>query len=178
MIRRYERSASRRLSRLQRRAVVLLFTLALLGLSRWWYGPLQSVSVDTLEEGVYRVERVVDGDTLLLSNSCRVRLIGADTPETVRPNYPVEPFGPEATVFTKRFVTGREVRLEFDGPHKDKYGRALAHVWVGDRLLEEELIREGLAVAETQYRYSAAMKDRFRRAEAEAKASGRGIWSR
>jgi micrococcal nuclease len=121
---------------------------------------------------------VVDGDTLVLGNRCRVRLIGADTPETVRPNYPVEPFGPEATQFTTRFVAGGEVRLQFDGPRKDKYDRFLAHVWVGDRLLEEELLRAGLAVAETQYHYSAAMKDRFRRAEAEAQAAHRAIWSR
>ena len=73
--------------------------------------------------------------------------------------------------------TGGEVRLEFDGPTRDKHGRVLAHVWVGERLLEEELIRAGLARAELGYRYSAAMKDRFRRAEAEARQARRGIWS-
>lgn len=157
--------------------------LALLILRGWhpeWY---QSPDVPlsppvTLEEGTYRVERVVDGDTLVLTNRGRIRLIGADTPETVMPNHPVEPWGPEATDFTKRFVAGGMVRLQFDGRRQDKYGRFLAHVWVGDRMLEEELLRAGLATAETKYSYSAEAKDRFRAAEAEARAAGRGIWAR
>jgi micrococcal nuclease len=131
-----------------------------------------------LESGSYGVARVVDGDTLLLSEPReRVRLIGADTPETVKRNYPVEPWGPEATEFTKTFLAGGEVRLEFDTEPRDKYGRILAYVWVGDRMLNEELIRAGLARAELQYHYSSAKKTRFRRAEAEAKSAGRGIWS-
>jgi micrococcal nuclease len=106
-----------------------------------------------------------------------VRLIGANTPETVKPRWPVEPWGPEASAFTKRFVAGGDVRLELDAELHDRYGRILAYVWVGDRMLNEELIRAGLARAELQYRYSAAMKVRFRHAEAEAKAARRGIWS-
>jgi micrococcal nuclease len=128
--------------------------------------------------GTYRIQRVVDGDTLVLVGvKEHVRLIGANTPETVKQNTPVQPWGPEATAFTKKFLAGGEVRIEFDGSHHDKYGRLLALVYVGDRMLNEELIREGLAKAETQYSYSAAMKSRFRRAEAEAKAARRGIWS-
>jgi micrococcal nuclease len=132
---------------------------------------------EALPPGAYQVGRVVDGDTLLLSNGARVRLIGADTPETVKPNHPVEPWGKEATQFTREFVAGGEVRLEFDREEKDKYGRFLAYVWVDDRMLNEELIRAGLARAEPQYRYAAAMKRRFMRAEAEARKAGHGIWS-
>ena len=131
-----------------------------------------------IEPGVYHVARVVDGDTLVVSEPReRVRLIGADTPETVKPNHPVEPWGPQATEFTKAFLSGGEVRLEFDAESRDKYGRILAYVWVGDRMLNEELIRAGLARAEMQYRYSAANKARFRQAESEAQAARRGIWS-
>jgi len=150
--------------------VVALVVLVLL-LQRWYAQP------EMLAPGVYRVDRVVDGDTLVLANQHRVRLIGADTPETVRPNHPVEPWGPEATEFTRRFVAGGEVRIQFDGRRKDKYGRYLAHVWVGDRMLEEELIRAGLATAETEYSYSAAMKARFLQAQSQAQTAGRGIWS-
>ena len=124
-----------------------------------------------------RVERVVDGDTLVVAGWGKVRLIGADTPETVKPHHPVEPWGPEATRFTKQFVAGGEIRLQFDGPRKDKHDRYLAHVWVGDRELGEELIRAGLARAKTHYDYSRRMKARFRAAEAEAKAARRGIHS-
>jgi micrococcal nuclease len=149
--------------------VVALIVLVLL--QRWYARP------DALSPGVYQVDRVVDGDTLVLANRHRVRLIGADTPETVKPNHPIEPWGPEATEFTRRFVAGGEVRIQFDGPRSDKYGRYLAHVWVGDKMLEEELIRAGLATAETEYSYSSAVKARFRRAQSQARAAGRGIWS-
>jgi micrococcal nuclease len=155
-----------------RQAAVWLLALAVLVLLPWWYA-----QPEALAPGVYQVERVVDGDTLVLANQQRVRLIGADTPETVKPDHPIEPWGPEATEFTRRFVAGGEVRLEFDGPRKDKYGRYLAHVWVGNRMLEEELIRAGLATAETRYRYSSAMKARLLKAQSSARTAGRGIWS-
>jgi len=65
--------------------------------------------------GSYRVvERVIDGDTLLMENGERVRLIGVDTPETKHPNKPVQHFGKEAAAFTRRMVEGKRVRLEFD----------------------------------------------------------------
>jgi len=131
---------------------------------------------ERLDADLYRVERVVDGDTLLLKNGARVRLIGADTPETVKPDHPVEPWGPEATAFTKDFVRGGKVRLEFDQTRKDKHGRFLAYVWVGDRMLNEELIRAGLARARTFFHYRSDMKTRFRNAEKEAQAAGRGLY--
>jgi len=157
--------------------VAVLALLILRGQFPEWFQSPDVPPPATLEEGTYRVDRVVDGDTLVLANKGRVRLIGADTPETVMPNHPVEPWGPEATEFTKRFVAGGEVQLQFDGRRQDKYGRFLAHVWVDDRMLEEELLRAGLATAETDYSYSAEAKDRFLAAEAEARAAGRGIWA-
>jgi endonuclease YncB( thermonuclease family) len=137
-------------------------------------------SPESLAEGVYRVRRVVDGDTLLLANGARVRLVGADAPETVKPDHPVEPFGRDAASFTRQMVSegGGAVRLQFDRERVDRYDRFLAYVWVGERMLNEELIFAGLATAETGFRYSAAMKTRFRRAETEARAAGRGIWAR
>jgi len=134
-----------------------------------------------IPEGVYDVEKVVDGDTLRLAdeNRTRIRLIGADTPETVKPGTPVQPFGPEATQFTKEAIAqnGNKVRITFDGTQIDKYGRTLAMVWLGDVLLNELLIREGLARAQLQYNYSREMKNRFQTAENQAKREKRGIWS-
>jgi micrococcal nuclease len=123
------------------------------------------------------VERAVDGDTLLLRGGERVRLLGVDTPESVAPDRPVEPLGPEASAFTKRWVAGREVRLEFDKERRDRHGRLLAYVYVGDDLLNEELIRAGFSRAQTQFPYSNAMKRRFRVAEAEARAACVGLWT-
>jgi micrococcal nuclease len=133
-----------------------------------------------LKEGLYRVDRVVDGDTLLLENRARIRLIGIDTPETVKPDHPVEPFGPEATEFARKRIAsaGGHVRLVFDGKRKDRYDRFLAHVYIGEELLNESLVRAGLARARLEFDYSESYKERYRRAEAAARAAGRGIWSR
>ena len=160
------------MSRTRRQAVFWVVAMAVLVLLQCW-----CAASERLSPGVHQVDRVVDGDTLVLANRHRVRLIGADTPEAVKPNHPVEPWGPKATEFTRRFVAGGEVRIQFDGPRKDKYDRYLAHVSVGDRMLEVELIRAGLATAETGYSYSSAMKARFLEAQSQARAAGRGIWS-
>ena len=139
------------------------------------------------EGGAYTVIRCVDGDTLLLDDGSpkgmRVRLIGANTPETVKPDWPVEPYGPEASAFTKQVVAAGEnkVRLAFDGDRVDNFGRTLALVYVRDTsgkevMLNELLIREGLATAELGFNYSGATKNLFRQAEMEAKREKRNIW--
>ncbi len=162
-----------------RRTLVLAVALGALVLVRFWRQQANPPPPEMLAEGSHTVRRVVDGDTLLLADRARVRLIGADTPETVKPGCPVEPWGPEATEFTRRFVAaaGGSVRLQFDRQRIDRYGRFLAYVWVGDRMLNEELIRAGLATARTEFRYSESMKRRFLRAQEEARSGGRGIWS-
>jgi micrococcal nuclease len=146
---------------------------------RWWQTRQRPAHPEALDEDTYRVARVVDGDTLLLVNRARVRLVGVNCPESVKPDHPVEPFGMEASDFTNQFVFQQDgiVRLQFDRERVDQYGRFLAYVWVGDKLLNEELIRHGLGKALTGYPYSESMKRRFRRAEEAARAARRGIWS-
>jgi micrococcal nuclease len=123
------------------------------------------------------VERVIDGDTLMLEGHVRVRLIGVDTPETKHPRKPVEPLGPEATEFTRSQVEDRDVKLAFDRERRDRYGRVLAYVYVDGKLLNEEIIRAGFSKAETKYKFDRSMALRFLRAEDEARQAGRGIWS-
>jgi len=132
-----------------------------------------------LTEGIHAVRRVVDGDTLLMASGARVRLEGIDTPETVRPDYPVEEWGPEASRFTKEFVkhAGSRVKLTFGDDRLDKYGRYLAFVWDGDKMLNEELVRAGLAEARLGWNFSSALKRRLRLAQDEARRAKRGIWS-
>ena len=174
------RAILRRLPFYRRRRLVVAMVVAILIVVRAWQDLSRPEPPESLSEGTYIVKRVVDGDTLVLAGGARLRLIGADTPETVKPGHPVEPFGPEATQFTQRFVADANdrIRLQLDRERLDKYGRFLGYVWASDRMLNEELIRAGLATAETGFRYSSSMKTRFRRAEEEAKAAGRGIWSR
>ena len=151
--------------------------LALLLAYAWSRFPAQPTG-DVFESGrTARVVRVVDGDTLLLEGDLRVRLLGVDTPETKHPDRPVEHLGPEAAAFTERLVEGKDVRLEFDRERRDRYGRALAYVYVGDVMLNEALIREGFSRAETGFPYRRDRKRLFRDAEAEARASRRGLWA-
>ena len=152
-------------------AIVLLLVL------RIWQQHARLDPPEALAEGEHRVERVIDGDTLLLTGGARVRLIGVDCPETVKPDHPVEPFGPEASAFTKSFVAGGKVRLQFDRERIDRYDRFLAYVFVGDAMLNEELLRAGLARVEHRFHYSQSIKRQFDRAEAEARQARRGIWS-
>jgi micrococcal nuclease len=134
---------------------------------------------ELLAEGIHEVRRVVDGDTLLLMSGARVRLQGIDTPETVREGFAVEAWGPEASQFSKDFVdrANHRVRLTFSLERKDRHDRFLAFVWDGDVMLNEELVRSGLARARLDYRYSGVMKRRLERAQNEARGAGRGIWS-
>jgi micrococcal nuclease len=134
---------------------------------------------EILAEGVHEVRRVVDGDTLLLTSGARVRLQGIDTPETVREGSDVESWGPQASQFTKGFIdrADQQVRLTFSLERKDRYDRFLAFVWDGDVMLNEELVRAGLAHARLDYRYSGLMKNRLARAQDEARRAGRGLWS-
>ena len=134
-------------------------------------------------EGVV-VERCVDGDTLAVSSSEgseRVRLIGANTPETVKPNWPVEPFGPEASAYTKKRVAeaGNIAYLVDDGQRHDKYGRRLAIVYLGSDTvsLNEDLVRQGLAAANLQYTFSKEFKEKLSAAQEKAQTEGLGIHS-
>ena len=103
------------------------------------------------------VERVVDGDTIVVRGVGRVRLIGVDTPETVDPRRPVEFFGREASAFTKRLLEGQRVRLEYDRERADRYGRTLAYVYLRDGMLANaEIIRLGYGHAYTRFPFRGA----------------------
>ena len=86
----------------------------------------------SFSQELHFVKRVVDGDTFILANNERVRLIGINTPETVHPSKPVEYFGKEASAFTKKMIEGKKIMLEYDVQKKDRYGRILAYVYLKD----------------------------------------------
>lgn len=161
-------------------SVWIWLIVALVTLWRIYAAPQVQHGPEVLEEGDHVVQRVVDGDTLLLANGARVRLQGIDTPETVAEDRPVEAWGPEASQFTKEFIarSGGHVRLTFSLERRDRFDRYLAFAWNGDQMLNEELIRAGLARARLDFRYSATMKRRFAAAQEEARRAGRGIWSK
>ena len=126
--------------------------------------------------GAQVVERVVDGDTIIVRGVGRVRLIGVDTPETVSPGRPVEFFGREASAFTKRLLEGRSVRLEYDRERTDRYGRTLAYVHLADgTFANAEIVRRGYGHAYTRFPFR--YRDQFRQIEREARGAGRGLWN-
>lgn len=159
-----------------RRLVVLLIAL-LAAFGYWKRTDLPGSRTPTSQDASLRtVVRVVDGDTLLLDGSERVRLIGVDTPESVDPRRPVQYFGKEAAAFVRRIAEGRRVRLEFGGESRDRYGRTLAFVYLEDgTFLNAEIIRQGYGHAFTRYPFRYA--DEFRAHEREAREQRRGLWA-
>ncbi|WP_288008037.1 thermonuclease family protein [Kyrpidia sp.] len=126
------------------------------------------------------VTKVVDGDTMDVSYNGKqdtIRLLLIDTPETHKPDTPVEPFGPEASAYAEQVLAGRDVKLELDGPQRDKYGRLLCYLWVGDQLFNKMQIEKGYA--RVAYVYDPPYKhyDELLAAEQKAKNAGIGIWS-
>lgn len=168
-------------------SILLLIVIALLVL-RPWEGE------DELPASVMaEVTRVVDGDTVearVEGEVEDVRLIGVDTPETVKPGAPVECFGARASRFTHQILEGRRVRLVLGEERRDRYGRLLAYAYLPrpafpgsppgkDRQRElfvnAALVRRGLARTLT-----IPPNDRFaprlKRLELRAARAGRGLW--
>ena len=127
------------------------------------------------------VRRVVDGDTVELTDGRLVRYIGIDTPEVRRREdhrwvvHP-EPFGVEAMDANKRLVQGKRVRFEYDIETHDRYGRILAYVYVDGRMVNAQLVEDGDARVLTippDVKYA----DRFRRLADDARRAHRGVWA-
>lgn len=121
--------------------------------------------------------RVLDGDTIVLANGERVRLIGIDTTEKSHPLKPVEYFSEEATQFTKRLLEGKEVKLEFDKDRRDKYGRLLTYVYLSDgTFANAEIIKQGYGFAYTKYPFK--YEELFVSLEEDARNNQQGYWKR
>ena len=128
------------------------------------------------------VRRVIDGDTVELTDGRLVRYIGIDAPEVRRREggrwvVDPQPFGREAAEFNRQLVEGRRVRLEYDVQTHDRFNRLLAYVYVGESLVNAELERAGFAQPLTippDVRYA----ERFRLLAHAARQARRGLWSR
>ncbi|MEX0881599.1 MAG: thermonuclease family protein [Candidatus Saccharimonadales bacterium] len=162
----------------------------------WWlvlialiaFGVLLILQIDVLRKraevgqpGLYAVSEFIDGDTVAVnmngSNEI-IRMIGVDTPETHRPNTPVQCYGPQAADYIKRLIGKSRVRLQADplNTNRDRYDRLLRYVYLPDgTLVEEKLISEGYGFAYTLFPYQRI--DDFKGFEAVAKAAGKGLWS-
>lgn len=156
--------------------IVLLLTFAQ---SKGWLGePTQTVTEN--QPGLYAIDHFVDGDTIAVrmnGKSETVRMIGIDTPETHKPDTPVQCYGPAAAAFTKNLIGNNRVRLESDSQNqnRDRYGRLLRYVYLPDgRLVEKEIILGGYGFAYTSFPFT--KKDEFVDYEKQAQTANKGLW--
>ncbi len=141
-----------------------------------WPAPLAHASGRVCE--YHHVGKIIDGDTFVIDNGERVRLIGIDTPETADPRVDVEWYGIEAAAALEDLIGGKEVCLgrDPDGTiDRDKYGRLLRYAWVDDVFVNRELLLRGYAFAYTRYPFR--YLEEFRRAQERARESGAGLWN-
>ena len=138
------------------------------------------------------VVRVVDGDTAIVRITGRVegpgagaavvgreysvRFLGIDTPESVKPNSPVECFGKEASAATTALLHGAHVRLVKDVEETDQYDRLLRYVYLGDEMANARLVVNGYAQVYT-YPPNVRHADLFVALEGDARDHNRGSWS-
>ena len=129
----------------------------------------------------FRVQQVIDGDTIELDNGESVRYIGIDTPETRKREgdtwvYVGEPFAERAKDFNRRLVEDKIARLETDVQKKDKYGRTLAYCFVDDIFVNARMLQEGFALLYTippNVKYI----DLLVKAQEDARKNNRGLWA-
>ena len=136
-------------------------------------GPTQAATV------VY----VTDGDTIHVDidgTEYRLRYIGMNAPETVDPDKPIEPGGPQASAANKALVDGQRVWLEKDVSETDQFGRLLRYVWLqtdaGWVMVDRQLVLEGWAFAKA-YPPDTKYQDLLFDAQSAAQAAGVGMWA-
>ena len=126
-----------------------------------------------------QVVRVVDGDTIQVrldgGATERVRYIGIDTPESVKPGTPVQCFAKKASHFNAGLVAGRDVTLKTDAEERDRYGRLLAYVYAGPEFVNRELVARGYARTLT-IPPNVAHADEFAALARRAREAGLGLW--
>lgn len=170
----------------QKKVISLVSALVILAIAvSQHFGWLEVPKQSTVENnpGLYSINRYIDGDTISVNmngTNETVRMIGVDTPETHKPNTPVQCYGPAAAAYTKNLIStaGGKVRLESDpkSQNRDRYDRLLRYVYLTNgRLVQLETIKNGYGFAYTQFPFTKS--DEFVKAETEAKIAVRGLWA-
>ena len=144
---------------------------------RFWQNPtIHRITGRIPRTIVTKCGRIVDGDTIVLANGDRLRYIGIDTPETKHPQKPVEFFGREASAFNHGLVADKTITVEFDISQRDRYGRLLGYVYVGDIFVNAELIAQGYARTLT-YPPDVRYAELFSYLQTAAREARRGLWA-
>lgn len=134
----------------------------------------------SLQRVDYTVEKVIDGDTIQLSNGQKVRYIGIDAPEITKRKdskwaYDPMPYGNEAKDFNRKLVEGKKVSLEFDVQKFDKYKRLLAYIYLEKEMVNLKIVEAGYAML---YTSSPNIKyaEKLLEAQKDARINKRGLW--
>src|SRR5665213_854028 len=160
--------------------IVVLGLLVLFAQHQGWIGSAGKVIVSN-QPGMYTINHFIDGDTIAVNmngNVEKVRFIGVDTPETHKPNTPVQCYGPEAAAYTKAQISKfGKVRLQADplDTNRDRYNRLLRYVYLPDGTLQDEqLIQKGYGFAYLSFPFS--KKAQFAVDQTAAQAAKLGLW--
>jgi micrococcal nuclease len=132
------------------------------------------IASDSAELAV--VKRVVDGDTIELSDGRKVRYIGVDTPELHHPTKGVQCFGKEAMEKNKELVEGKTIKMVKDVSETDRYKRLLRYVWVDTTFVNEFLAKEGFARQAT-FPPDVRYVELFKSAAEQARLQNKGLWN-
>lgn len=146
-------------SRITPLTLALLFALILL--------PSQAPAAELV-----RFLSIIDGDSLLVKykgRSQEVRLIGIDAPEWG------QEYGTQAKSHVLNCCYGQDLRLEFDREKKDRYGRLLAYVYCGNKMLNKEMVRAGMAIA-IKVKPNTKYYRQLKQIEKQAQAQRQGFW--
>ncbi|HLC63158.1 MAG TPA: thermonuclease family protein [Candidatus Nanoarchaeia archaeon] len=122
-------------------------------------------------EGPFLVARIIDGDTLEINSSYKIRLSGINTPETGECYYQ------EAKQFLSSLTLNQEIYLERDITNKDVYGRFLRYIYIQDDLINSILVEEGYAKVYDKYANDTKRYQQLKRIEDPAKTNMLGVWS-
>ncbi|HVS58574.1 MAG TPA: thermonuclease family protein [Candidatus Saccharimonadales bacterium] len=146
----------------------------------WFNGAKQAV--ETSQPGLYSINHFVDGDTIAVNMNGHVetiRFIGVDTPETHKPNTPVQCYGPTAAAETKKLISdaGSKVRLasDPDSTNRDRYDRLLRYIYLPNgTLVNEYLVQNGYGFYYPYFPFTKSAQ--FRKDEQAAMAAKKGLW--
>ena len=159
--------------------IVLLVLVATFAWGRGWLRPLNTQTFLRNEPGSYRVAHFVDGDTVQVTMNGTletIRFIGMDTPETHKPNTPVQCYGPTAAAYTQARIANQRIRLVSDSltTNRDRYNRLLRYVVFEDGTnLNMELVQKGYAFA---YAFPFSKLAQFDTAMQQAQKYKAGLW--
>jgi len=119
------------------------------------------------------VERVIDGDTVVIDTGQKICYIGINTPEVETS----ECYATQASEMNRNLVLGKVVKLEKDISETDKYGRLLRYVYVGNIFINDELIKDGFAKIQTVLP-DVKYQNQFRQSEGYARKNNSGLWEK